>query len=222
MKGYLTSQFGHPRGIVGWLVGQIMAYENRDRIAWTIAKLDIQPDDQLLEIGIGTGLGIELATEQASEGFVAGIDISETMIRQASRRNAALIHAGRVDLRHGDASALPYEANRFDKLIAINSLHHWADRTAGLRESWRVLKPGGRITIVEQPHGLRPEAALKRRGEQILARLSAVGFGEVALSCESLNNGPVIYAIGVKNGGRKEEAVITDGLKAEGVKSDNI
>ena len=198
MKQYLISQFGYPRGVVGWLVGHIMAYENQERITWTISQLAIQPEDRLLEIGIGPGLGIEQAAARAEKGFTAGIDHSERMIRQASKRNALGIHEGRVELGQGDVATLPYERDTFDKLFTINSLHHWSHPAGGLIECWRVLKPGGLLAVMEQPHGVQSEAAVRQRGEDLVALLAAAGFREAAFTSKHLERGPAIYATGIK------------------------
>lgn len=198
MKQYLISQFGHPRGGVGWLVGQIMSYENRERITWAVSQLDVQPSDRLLEIGVEPGLAIELAAEKAVRGFVAGIDHSEAMIRQASLRNAARINVGRVELRQAEVSALPYQPDTFDKVFAINSFHHWPDPAAGFREIWRVLKPGGLVAIMEQPHGVQTEAAIQQRGENLVTLLEAAGFRQSDFFSKHLSRGPAVYATGVK------------------------
>ena len=198
MKQYLDSQFSHPRGIVGWLAGQVMAYENRERITWAIEQLDIQPDDFLLEIGVGPGLGIERAAGKAYNGLAAGIDLSETMIGQARRRNARGIGEGHIELRQADVSNLPYEENSFDKVFAINSLHHWPDPASGLRECRRVLKAGGLVAIIEQPHGVQSEAAIRRRGDELVRQLLPAGFLEATGIGENLQRGPVVFVTGVK------------------------
>ncbi len=58
MKNF-NSQFAHPKGLLGRFVGIILALKNRERNAWTISTLDIQPDDQVLEIGFGPGQAIQ-------------------------------------------------------------------------------------------------------------------------------------------------------------------
>jgi len=103
-----NSQFAHPEGWVGRLVGTILAWKNRERNAWTISSLDIQPNDQVLEIGFGPGQAIQEVTKLAPNGFVAGIDMSDVMVAQASKRNAADIRSGRVLLRQGSESPLPF------------------------------------------------------------------------------------------------------------------
>ena len=68
----ILSQFGHPRGLLGRLVGTVMAYENRERNQWAASLLDAQPSDRILEIGFGPGLAIRYLTQTASVAFVAG------------------------------------------------------------------------------------------------------------------------------------------------------
>src|SRR5262245_29219561 len=124
---YLISQFAHPRGPIGRLVGLIMAYENRERNAWAVSVLKVQPTDRVLEIGFGPGWAIERTAALATEGLVAGVDHSHTMVQVATERNVAAVREGRVALQHGSALALPYEAESFTKVLAVNSLHHWPD-----------------------------------------------------------------------------------------------
>jgi cyclopropane fatty-acyl-phospholipid synthase-like methyltransferase len=65
---------------------------------WTADLLDVQPDDNVLEVGFGNGANIELLAQRASKGCVAGAEISETAIEMASKRNARAISEGRVKL----------------------------------------------------------------------------------------------------------------------------
>ena len=75
----------------------------------------------MLEIGFGPGWALERIPARAGEGFVAGVDHSEVMVRLARERNARAVRAGRVELKHGSASALPYGDESFDKEMAVNS-----------------------------------------------------------------------------------------------------
>jgi len=112
---YMVSQFAQPRGLIGRLVGRIMAYENRERNAWAVSLLKVQEADRVLEIGFGPGWTIEHLAALATGGFVAGVDHSQTMVRLATERNAAAVREGRVTLQRGSALALPYEAESFTK-----------------------------------------------------------------------------------------------------------
>src|ERR1700750_2396976 len=93
------AQFEHPTGVLGWLVGILMGWETRERNAWAVCALQLQPTDNVLEIGFGPGNAIAEAAKTAR--FVAGIDHSEVMLRQASQLNARAIHEGRVELKRG-------------------------------------------------------------------------------------------------------------------------
>lgn len=114
MKSFM-SQFGRPQGLLGRIVGVIMAYENRQRNRWAVSLLGIQPTDRVLEVGFGPGLAIEGIARLAERGFVAGVDFSEVMVQQARKRNSAAIRARRVQLKLGAVSALPYGDGTFDK-----------------------------------------------------------------------------------------------------------
>ena len=149
----VVGQFGHPRGIVGRLVGRVMTHRrsNRERNRWAVSLLDVQPTDRVLEVGFGPGLAIaELAT-RAAEGHVYGIDHSEVMVEQASRRNRAAIRAGRVELVHASVDQLPHLTEPLDAILAVNSVGFWPDPLARLTEVRRLLRPGGRVALVSQP-----------------------------------------------------------------------
>jgi ubiquinone/menaquinone biosynthesis C-methylase UbiE len=124
-----------------------MNLANRQLNNWTIDLLDIKPIDRVLELGFGPGLGIRKVAAIATEGSVAGIDFSELMVRKARKRNAAAISAGRVDLKQGDVSSLPYDDETFDKVIAVQLIYFCQPPHVFLKESQRVLKPGGKIAV---------------------------------------------------------------------------
>jgi SAM-dependent methyltransferase len=147
MRNLLLRMFGRPRGILGRLGGIVMARMNAGCGAWVTDLLEIEPDDSVLEVGFGPGVVIQRLSKLAPAGRVAGIDPSREMLKQARARNATAIRSGRVDLRHGSVASLPFDDDRFDKALAINSMQVWPDPAAGLREMRRVMKPGGRIAL---------------------------------------------------------------------------
>ena len=146
-KRLLMRAFGRPQGVVGKLGGLIMARTNRKIAARVIALLNVQPHDRVLEIGCGPGVGLQLLARMVSSGQVAGVDASAEMVEQARVRNAQAIAASRVVLGRGSVERLPFEDARFDKALAINSMQVWPDAVAGLHETRRVLKPGGRVAL---------------------------------------------------------------------------
>src|SRR5215472_10357953 len=118
----LMNMFGRPQGILGRLGGIIMARMNADCGTWVTDLLEVGSNDRVLEVGFGSGVVIQRLAQLAAAGHVAGIDPSREMVEQARARNATAIQSGRVDLRHSSVERLPFDENRFDKALAINSM----------------------------------------------------------------------------------------------------
>jgi len=195
LKHFLRTQFGRPTGFWGYMAGKIMAWtpSNQDRIRWTLSLLEVKPNDRLLEIGFGPGFAVELASKIASKGFVAGVDHSNIMLGQASRRNAAAIRNGNVELRLGSVSNLPRFSEPFDKIYTINSIHFWPDPLGCLMRLRELLKPGGCIAITIQPRSrISSDETTERIGKEIAEKLVHVGFTSV--QCEIKKMKPVAVA----------------------------
>jgi ubiquinone/menaquinone biosynthesis C-methylase UbiE len=192
MRSAIIQQFGRPSGPLGLLVGLVMRVRTSNRVRnWrTVELLDIRPDDRVLEVGFGPGLAVARAAELASAGKVVGIDHSELMLRQASRRNAGVIRAGRVELLVGSAGDLPRFDGPFDKVFAVNVFMFWEDPVAVLTGLRQVMKPGGVIAVTLQPRNRGATADdTQAAAERIAASLRAAGFAEVRM--EILEMAPV-------------------------------
>jgi SAM-dependent methyltransferase len=126
---------------------------NRRRNAWAVSLLEVRPDDRVLEIGFGPGLATRELSRIAHEGYVCGIDHSELMLRQATRRNAEGVGRGLVDLRLGSVDALPAFDRPFDKVLAVNVLMFWNESDKRLEALRRLLRRGGGIAVAHQPRG---------------------------------------------------------------------
>jgi SAM-dependent methyltransferase len=182
LRQAIVRQFGQPTGLVGRLVGLVMARRpsNRERNRRTIELLEIQPDDRVLEIGYGPGLAIQWAAERAVRGKVVGVDHSDLMHRQAARRNARAIEAGLVELHIASVDALPALNIPFDKVFAVNVHLFWPDPMRVLARLAAVMKPGGTIALTFQPRSRGATNDDTRLGaERIAESLRAAGFGDV-------------------------------------------
>ena len=191
----VIGQGHHPRGAAGSVTGWVFAHRpsNRQRNGWVVSLLDVQPADRVLEIGFGPGVAIaELA--RAGAGHVYGIDHSEVMLRQASRRNAAAIRAGRVTLLNASADQLPPHLGPFDVILAVNSLGFWPAPGERLAELRRRLAPGGRIAIVSQPRCPGATASTSRGAAAEIENLLR-GAGFTHLGTESLPLDPPVVCI---------------------------
>jgi demethylmenaquinone methyltransferase / 2-methoxy-6-polyprenyl-1,4-benzoquinol methylase len=111
-------------------------------------RAEVAPGDAVLDVCCGTGdLAFELARRISPEGHVVGCDFSERMLdlarEKATERNVP------VRFEWADALELPYDDGRFDAVTVGFGVRNFADRDRGLHEMARVLKPGGRLVILE-------------------------------------------------------------------------
>ena len=144
---FIARQSARPSGLLGRVIAGVMAHETLDLNVRAIRLLRLAPSDRVLEIGFGHGGTIERLAEVANEGRVCGVDISESMLNMAIRRNRRAIAEGRVELRHGDCASIPFDDASFDGALAVHALYFWSDPVACLRELRRVLKPSGRLVL---------------------------------------------------------------------------
>ena len=192
----VIGQGHHPRGAAGSVTGWVFAHRpsNRQRNRWAVSLLDVQPADRVLEIGFGPGLAVAELT-RAGAGHVYGIDHSAVMLRQASRRNAAAIRAGRVTLVSASADQLPAALDGpFDAILAVNSLGFWPAPAERLAELRRRLTPGGRIAIASQPRCPGATAGTSRGAADEVENLLR-GAGFTHLSTATLPLSPPVICV---------------------------
>ncbi len=182
IENRISNNYRRPVGFFGRIAGNRMAQQHEPENTWTVSLLDVQPKDSILELGFGAGATIQQIATLATEGHVTGVDFSHTMVRAARKRNAAAVKAGRVELKYGDASTLPFADSTFDKVVSIHSLYFWPDATKAFAEILRVLKPGGIVvlTLLPKERWLGNDESTEEcriyRGEDVAAMLTEVGF----------------------------------------------
>jgi ubiquinone/menaquinone biosynthesis C-methylase UbiE len=143
----VEANFRKPTGWLGQVLGHVMAVQHKSLTLWAIDQMNVRPGDCVLDVGCGGGMAVKLLADRATEGFVAGVDYSEDMVLQATKRNSLRVQRGQVAIELGNAMALPYRDCSFDKACGIETFYFWPDPVAGLREVRRVLKPGGYVAI---------------------------------------------------------------------------
>lgn len=144
---FLARQGRCPSGWLGSLVARVMAWETARENEAALELLELQPADRVLEIGFGHGRTLARTAALAGSGLVAGVDPSERMLRMAARFNRERIAAGRVELKAGDSSQLPFADRRFDKVYSVHTLYFWTCPADDVCEIARVMKPGGRLVL---------------------------------------------------------------------------
>jgi demethylmenaquinone methyltransferase/2-methoxy-6-polyprenyl-1,4-benzoquinol methylase len=104
----------------------------------------LAPGDSALDVATGTGdLAVELARRVGPEGEVVGSDFSERMLELAREK------APELRFEHGNALSLPYDDDSFDAATVGFGARNFSDLPQGLREMARVVRPGGRVVILE-------------------------------------------------------------------------
>lgn len=140
----LAQQLGHPSNITGkWVLAPLWNRRNRALNDVALAKLDLRPDDRVLEVGFGGGYLLGRIAAVVTEGSIAGVDVSEAMVAYCQRQYRATILTGHLNLCCGTAEALPYSAAQFDKVCTVNSVFYWNDALRAIAEIGRVLKENG-------------------------------------------------------------------------------
>jgi len=110
----------------------------------------IAPGESVLDVGCGTGtLAIAAKRRAGDAGRVDGVDASPEMIQRAVKKSKRA-HSG-ASFRVAHAESLPFETSHFDVVLSTVMLHHLRRdvRAQAIQEMRRVLKPGGRILIVD-------------------------------------------------------------------------
>jgi ubiquinone/menaquinone biosynthesis C-methylase UbiE len=100
---------------------------------------------KVLDVGCGTGELTYKIKAHFAEAEVHGADLSKTMIEKAEKKN----HARLVSFKIGDVEDLPYDDDSFDVITCSHSFHHYPNKEKAMSEMYRVLKPNGRLMIVD-------------------------------------------------------------------------
>ncbi|ONI85659.1 ubiquinone biosynthesis protein UbiE [Saccharothrix sp. ALI-22-I] len=108
-----------------------------------LEALDLHPDHTVLDIGCGPGTDLPAMAERAAS--VIGVDLDPAMVEEAKRRTAGLP----VEVRQGDAHALPVEDRTIDRARVDRVLHMVANPTGVLAELRRVLRPNGQAALAQ-------------------------------------------------------------------------
>lgn len=143
----IGKQLQFPRGIFGKILFAWMTRKTIAHARWTVDLMDIQPNEDILEIGFGNGANIKLLLQKAVKGSVTGVEISETAIEMASKKNAKAISEGKVKLYQAAGNALPFEAGIFDRACTVATVYVIKDPGMVFKEMYRVLKPNGSAAV---------------------------------------------------------------------------
>tara|TARA_B100000809_G_scaffold239100_1_gene260373 strand:- start:6002 stop:6682 length:681 start_codon:yes stop_codon:yes gene_type:complete len=152
----LAKHLRQPQGETGKIVADEMNKSNHYINTNAFDLLELKPNEYLLEIGFGNGKLIpELYNREKTINY-CGVDLSETMVEEATDFNNELIKKGVVELLQGSINQLCYLDNTFDKIVTVNTLYFWDKPQEIIQELKRVLKPNGKLVI-----GIRDKELVK-------------------------------------------------------------
>lgn len=187
----VAQQFGHPRGLLGSIVGRVMAKGNSDLSRWVVQQAASCLDREVrraAELGPGPGVGLEALLGRFDQAQVWGVDLSSVMLGQARKRNRAAVASGRLTLVEGGATALAASAPA-DLVMANHVLYFWAHPEDEMSRIRSVLGTGGLLALGYQLKPHMPATAQRRfppaghrlyESDDEIARLAmAAGFGSV-------------------------------------------
>lgn len=148
----MFKQFRRPTGRLAGLAGLGMNRGHEKVWRWGLEHIAIQPDAVILDVGCGGGGAVKILAQAASRGKVYGVDYAEDVLPTARRVNRAPVKQGRVEIKHGSVSALPFPDDTFDLATAFETTIFWPSLVNDLREVRRVLKPGGVLLISNEAY----------------------------------------------------------------------
>jgi ubiquinone/menaquinone biosynthesis C-methylase UbiE len=157
-----------------------------DRQLWAVEKLDVAPDDRILEVGCGHGVAVSLVCERLEGGRITAVDRSRKMIAMARRRNRR--HEGKTRFIAASIEEADLGDEVYDKAFAV----HFAplDRPGEAVEIVRRrLVPGGRLYLFSQAPGWKASEQAAAFGAELGSVLGDAGFEVQETSVKALGTG---------------------------------
>jgi len=141
----LAQNLANPQGEKGKEIGEMMNATNIGMTLESIKTLLIEDDERILEIGHGNAGHLKSILNKAKNIKYTGIDISETMHKEAENLNKEF--ESQADFVLYEGKKLPFEDQVFDKIFTVNTVYFWEEPVEFLNEIYRVLKDNGTFVL---------------------------------------------------------------------------
>ena len=202
---FVATQLRRPSGLIGrFVVSRALNRGNVQMNQLTLTALELEPGDHVIEVGFGGGDLIKRMSAVVGRGCIAGVDFSPDMVDICSKRFAALIQSGRLELLCADADNLPYGSEHFSKACTVNTIYFWPDPIGPFKELHRVLRGGGRAVICFNPRQTLQRVPFTKYGfsfydpEQVRQLLETTGFRQIEMVPGSSRLGEFVCAVATK------------------------
>lgn len=150
--GYVLGQVRKPDRFIGRLFAMLMNRSHSKLTSWGLTHVRIAESSHILDVGCGGGRTIAKLATLASSGKIYGIDYASGSVATSRATNKDLIRSGRVEIQQATVSKLPFAADAFDLVTAIETQYYWPDLLNDMREILRVLKPGGTLAVIAETY----------------------------------------------------------------------
>ena len=144
----------HPEGIPwpGSLLYNLLSATRIFQHYYDVMAMDIvryRSEGTLLDVGTGPGKLLMKLHQHSLDLTLTGIDVSSSMVIKARKNLCKAGLSGKIDVKTGNAAALPFPDSSFDLVVSTGSIHHWKDPVACLNDIYRVLKHSGCAIIYD-------------------------------------------------------------------------
>jgi len=150
IKSPRSNQCQKPTGWVGRFVLRNMNSRHSKVTDWGLSHISPRKSDVVLDVGCGGGRTVSKLAAIVTQGKVFGVDHSSESVAVARKTNKEWIDKGRVEIREGSVSQLPFSDDFFDLVTAVETHFWWSDLPSDVREVYRVLKPGGTLIVIAE------------------------------------------------------------------------
>lgn len=173
-------------------------YSRQDVHDWTIRQLNLQPYQHVLEIGFGSGQLLDAVARTLKIGFLAGIESSIPLYRQAYRRNKAFIRRQLIQLHIGEPHELPYPAHYFHTIYGFSVQFPGKNAVTECIRLASLLRSGGRLVWLSQAATYREQEDLRTEAARLQAACLTAGLTDIRTSYRDFPSGPGMAVTGIK------------------------
>lgn len=139
---------GSPKGFWGAVTLTNMNDDHAELTDEGLKKLNLPKNAVCLDVGCGGGRTLARLSELAPYGKIYGVDISETAVKCAKSYNIKDVKSGKITVKMGSASALPFPKETFDAVTAVETFYFWENKPQAVKNIYEVLKSGGEFIIM--------------------------------------------------------------------------